>query len=157
MAGKCVERDSEHSLPGPVAGSRFFTYNLYPLEVLQSNIQPELLFVLPGSGLGGIVSFFDLVVDITCVGNKRFITVKGQRFAVLGSNQAVVLVPDVVACDGLIHIVDSVLITPGLTTLRQMILRQAFNFPPQPKNTAFSDGKLWEIQTGPAGREPGAS
>jgi len=47
---------------------------------------------------------------------------------VLGSNQAVVLVPDVVACDGLIHIVDSVLITPGLTTLRQMILRQAFAF-----------------------------
>ena len=27
------------------------------------------------------------------------------------------------ACDGLIHIVDSVLITPALTTLRQLTLR----------------------------------
>ena len=34
----------------------------------------------------------------------------------LGRNQAVVLAPDLVACDGLIHIVDSVLITPALTT-----------------------------------------
>jgi hypothetical protein len=41
----------------------------------------------------------------------------------LGRNQAVVLAPDLVACDGLIHIVDSVLITPALTTLRQLTLR----------------------------------
>ena len=45
------------------------------------------------------------------------------RFAMLGRNQAVVLAPDLVACDGLIHIVDSVLITPALTTLRQLTLR----------------------------------
>ena len=47
----------------------------------------------------------------------------GHRFAMLGRNQAVVLAPDLVACDGLIHIVDSVLITPALTTLRQLTLR----------------------------------
>ena len=41
----------------------------------------------------------------------------------VGSYQAVVLAPDLVACDGLIHIVDSVLITPALTTLRQLTLR----------------------------------
>jgi len=46
-----------------------------------------------------------------------------NRFAMLGRNQAVVLAPDLVACDGLIHIVDSVLITPALTTLRQLTLR----------------------------------
>mmetsp|Transcript_12036 Transcript_12036/g.55811 ORF Transcript_12036/g.55811 Transcript_12036/m.55811 type:complete len:174 (+) Transcript_12036:4034-4555(+) len=46
-----------------------------------------------------------------------------SRFAMLGRNQAVVLAPDLVACDGLIHIVDSVLITPALTTLRQLTLR----------------------------------
>ena len=31
--------------------------------------------------------------------------------------------PDLVACDGLIHVVDSVLITSALTTLRQLTLR----------------------------------
>ena len=46
-----------------------------------------------------------------------------SRCALLGRNQAVVLAPDLVACDGLIHIVDSVLITPALTTLRQLTLR----------------------------------
>ena len=52
-------------------------------------------------------------MDVTGIGNKRIITVTGQRFATLGENKAVILVPDVVACDGLIHIVDSVLVTPG--------------------------------------------
>ena len=109
---------------GVLAGARYFTYNMYPLEILQSSVNPELLFVLPllGPGLGAL-NFFDLIVDITCVGNKRFVTLEGQRFALLGRNQAVVLVPDIVACDGVLHIVDSVLITPALTTLRQLSLR----------------------------------
>lgn len=130
-----------------LAGSRFFSYNLYPLEILQSSVVPELLFVLPIFGPGlDVLNFFDLVVDVTCVGNKRIFTIEGQRwvefillfawasrmtmtacfvsrFAMLGRNQAVVLAPDLVACDGLIHIVDSVLITPALTTLRQLTLR----------------------------------
>lgn len=91
---------------------------------MTSGVQPELLFVLPlfGPGLGAL-NFFDLIVDVTCIGNKRIITIEGQRYAVLGRNQAVVLVPDIVACDGLIHIVDSVMITPALTTLRQLFVR----------------------------------
>lgn len=109
---------------GELAGSRYFTYNMYPLEFLQTAINPELLFVTPllGPTLGAL-NFFDLIVDITGIGNKRIITLEGQRFAFLGGNKAVVLVPDLVACDGLLHIVDSVLITPGLTTLRQLTLR----------------------------------
>ena len=98
---------------------------MYPLEILQSSVDPELLFVLPllGPALGAL-NFFDLVVDITCIGNKRVVTMEGgQRFALLGRNQAVVLVPDIIACDGILHVVDSVLITPALTTLRQLTLR----------------------------------
>ena len=109
---------------GILAGSRYFTWNMYPLEILQSSVQPELLFVTPLLGPSiGALNFFDLVMDITCVGNKRIVTVDGQRYAVLGRNQAVVVAPDLVACDGLVHVVDSVLITPGLTTLRQLSLR----------------------------------
>jgi hypothetical protein len=112
------------SADGERAGSRYFTYNMYPLEFLQTAINPELLFVTPLLGPTlGTLNFFDLIVDITGVGNKRIITLKGQRFAFLGGNNAVILVPDIVACDGLLHIVDSVLITPGLTTLRQLTLR----------------------------------
>ena len=85
---------------------------------------PELLFVLPILGPGlDVLNFFDLIVDITCIGNKRIVTIEGQRYAMLGRNQAVVVAPDLVACDGLIHVVDSVLITPALTTLRQLTLR----------------------------------
>ena len=64
---------------GVLAGARYFTYNMYPLEILQSSVNPELLFVLPllGPGLGAL-NFFDLIVDITCVGNKRFVTLEGQ-------------------------------------------------------------------------------
>ena len=109
---------------GILAGSRYFTWNMYPLEILQSSVQPELLFVTPLLGPSiGALNFFDLVMDITCVGNKRIVTVDGQRYAVLGRNQAVVVAPDLVACDGLVHVVDSVLITTGLTTLRQLSLR----------------------------------
>ena len=112
------------SADGLLAGSRFFSYNLYPLEILQSSVVPELLFVLPILGPGlDVLNFFDLIVDITCIGNKRIVTIEGQRYAMLGRNQAVVVAPDLVACDGLIHVVDSVLITPALTTLRQLTLR----------------------------------
>jgi hypothetical protein len=112
------------SADGELAGSRYFTYNMYPLEFLQTAINPELLFVTPLLGpTFGTLNFFDLFVDITCIGNKRIITLEGQRFAFLGGNKAVILTPDLVACDGLLHIVDSVLITPGLTTLRQLTLR----------------------------------
>ena len=63
-----------------LAGSRFFSYNLYPLEILQSSVVPELLFVLPIFGPGlDVLNFFDLVVDVTCVGNKRIFTIEGQR------------------------------------------------------------------------------
>ena len=60
---------------------------MYPLEILQSSVDPELLFVLPllGPALGAL-NFFDLVVDITCIGNKRVVTMEGQRFALLGRN-----------------------------------------------------------------------
>jgi len=112
------------SADGVLAGSRYFTYNMYPLEIMTTGVQPELLFVLPLFGPSlGVLNFFDLITDITCIGNKRIVTIIGQRYAVLGQNQAVVLVPDIVACDGLIHVVDSVLITPALTTLRQLSLR----------------------------------
>ena len=42
------------SADGVLAGSRFFTYNLYPLEILETLVEPELLFVLPlfGPALG---------------------------------------------------------------------------------------------------------
>ena len=64
-----------------LAGSRFFSYNLYPLEILQSSVVPELLFVLPIFGPGlDVLNFFDLVVDVTCVGNKRIFTIEGQRW-----------------------------------------------------------------------------
>ena len=102
--------DSPISCDGELAGSRYFTYNMYPLEFLQTAINPELLFVTPLLGPTiGTLNFFDLIVDITCIGNKRIITLEGQRFAFLGGNKAVVLTPDLIACDGLLHIVDSVL------------------------------------------------
>ena len=49
-------------------------------EILQSSVVPELLFVLPIFGPGlDVLNFFDLVVDVTCVGNKRIFTIEGQR------------------------------------------------------------------------------
>ena len=39
-----------------------------------------MLFVLPIFGPGlDVLNFFDLVVDVTCVGNKRIFTIEGQR------------------------------------------------------------------------------
>ena len=121
---------------------------MYPLEILQSSVDPELLFVLPllGPALGAL-NFFDLVVDITCIGNKRVVTMEGQRFALLGRNQAVVLVPDIIACDGILHVVDSVLITPALTTLRQLTLRPEISLFTQIGTSPGNEALALELDT----------
>ena len=142
------------SADGELAGSRYFTYNMYPLEFLQTAINPELLFVTPLLGPTiGTLNFFDLIVDITCIGNKRIITLEGQRFAFLGGNKAVVLTPDLIACDGLLHIVDSVLITPGLTTLRQLTLRPELSLFTQIVTSPGNENLALELDTvGTAGQ-----
>ena len=47
-------RDATHRRGRSPRRARYFTYNMYPLEILQSSVNPELLFVLPllDRGLG---------------------------------------------------------------------------------------------------------
>ena len=63
---------------GVLAGARYFTYNMYPLEILQSSVNPELLFVLPllGPGLGALNS--STLLWISPAGNKRFVTLRAK-------------------------------------------------------------------------------
>ena len=80
-------------------------------------------------------------------GNKRVVTMEGQRFALLGRNQAVVLVPDIIACDGILHVVDSVLITPALTTLRQLTLRPEISLFTQIVTSPGNEALALELDT----------
>ena len=66
------------SADGELAGSRYFTYNMYPLD-LQTAINPELLFVTPLLGPTiGTLNFFDLIVDITCIGTNGLSPLRGR-------------------------------------------------------------------------------
>ena len=111
----------------PVQGH--FTYNMYPLEILQSSVNPSCSSYCRCSDRGlGRFEFLRPYCGYHLRGEQALRDSGGPRFALLGRNQAVVLVPDIVACDGVLHIVDSVLITPALRPYDSCLSAPSFHF-----------------------------
>ena len=135
-----VGLDRPYSLDGTNGGSRFFAFDLFRGQILRTVIGSIYLPV------GTPVNVFSMLVDVKPVpGTARLVsltgTVRAPRLpsecaiallicvpmqplpATEGDNTANILVPDLVACNGLIHIVDAVLVPPTLTTLQQISFR----------------------------------
>lgn len=108
--------DRPYSPDGLSAGSRFFSYDFFRGQLLRSLISPVYL------PFGTLVTAFGITVEVLpLAGNARTVAFLGQPFlASEGSNAANLLAPDLIACNGLVHVVDAVLIPPTLTTLQQV-------------------------------------
>ena len=134
-----VGLDRPYSLDGTNGGSRFFAFDLFRGQILRTVIGSIYLPV------GTPVNVFSMLVDVKpAPGTARLVSITGTvRYCCSGrcvrywltlapaqplpgtegDNSANILVPDLVTCNGLIHIVDAVLVPPTLTTLQQISFR----------------------------------
>ena len=114
-----VGLDRPYSPDGANAGSRYFAYDLFRGQILRTVINPAFLPV------GTPVNVFNMLVDVRpLAGTLRAVAITGQPvLATEADNVANILAPDIIACDGLLHVVDAVLIPPTLTTFQQISFR----------------------------------
>ncbi len=116
---EAIGLDRPYSPDGSNAGSRYFSFDLFRGQLLRTVIGAVYL------PLGTGVNVFNLAVDVRpAPGALRRVQLIGQPLlATEGDNTANLIAPDRVACNGLLHIVDAVLIPPTLTTLQQISFR----------------------------------